>query len=457
MTATSRDNPGRVNRAAAATLRHLAMLAAAFASAGLMAASGNLQAQSVQQPGPIVGPPSASAPKSKPDQSKAKPDQSKSKPEPIEVQTRPIEVQIPAGGGGEKSRGEGGCTTRTCRTGCRARGRGVRHTLGCGRSAVRWPRSRFANVLGLVWALTKGDHWISCRRGRKPSCNERQGRRTSNRISGDPILEDDLANAAEEMTAEFEERVKSAYADNAPLLLVAFAERGPYLIAVAHLFELDAQGKPVVLPVDRRVSPVKDVTRDLLTKAWPQCFAVKFAEKFARFGLINSPDVVCADRGTQSGAVAPGPGSKPGSRPAGAAATAPHSEDTRTARRPARTTAPRGMLDDVAGAGFKIVPGENQRQAVAPSSSPPQRQSIPQASNATATPPPAKGNSLLDRSSDRSAWKYPRFIQEAYRLGLRVLPMNVKREEMVHRALKSLSIIRITLRASVGPTISPER
>ena len=84
----------------------------------------------------------------------------------------------------------------------------------------------------------------------------------------------------------------------------------------------------------------------------------------------------------------------------------------------------------------KIVPGENQRQAFAPSSPPPQRPSIPQASNATTTPPPAKDNSLLD--SDRSAWKYPRFIQEAYRLGLRVLPMNAQREEMVLGALADL-------------------
>ena len=142
-----------------------------------------------------------------------------------------------------------------------------------------------------------------------------------------------------------------------PLLLVAFAERGPYLIAVAHLFELDPQGKPVVRPIDRRVSPVKDVTPELLTKAWPHCFAVKFAEKFPRFGLTDFPDVVCVDRGNQSGAVAPDPGLKAGSPrhphtlpAARAACTA-----AEVSPAPNRAPPPRGMLDDVAEGGVGVV------------------------------------------------------------------------------------------------------
>ncbi len=229
MTATSRDNPRRINWPVASTLRHLALLAAVFTSAGLMAASDNLQAQSAHQPGPTAAPAPKKAGQPKP-KSQGAAAKSPAVPVPVAAPPEPVgQAAAPSAVGSGTPSGPGDQLFVGLDPGLRMSSA----LLGRFRKEITEFPAAVAKSLRAMNGKVKD----------------------VGRQSGDPILEDDLSNAAEEMTAEFAERVKSAYPGNAPLLLVAFAERGPYLIAVAHLFEFDAQGKPVVRPVDRPREP----------------------------------------------------------------------------------------------------------------------------------------------------------------------------------------------------------
>jgi hypothetical protein len=220
---------------------------------------------------------------------------------------------------------------------------------------------------------------------------------------GQPITEDELASAAEEtsLPIEFINRVRSLYGEIAsPILLVAFVERGPYLIGVTYLFYKGQPDKYDLLPIDRRVSLATAVTVDMLVNDWPSCMANKLREKTKTlFKWNNEPNGPCSDT------------------PAAAA--------------PAPVRAAGGMLDDVpptTGKGPVILPPKAVVAAAPmPVPAPPQQGWTKPTVVASAAPAPAtapaaaQGISIVQiqrQRPDRSKWNRQYILEEAYLLGL---------------------------------------